>query len=315
MDIPQQKHSSLKLIWSPYYEVSIGEHVFPTQKYRLIRERLIREGSVGAENFVVPVPATHEQLLTVHTAEYLDDLEALRRTERTIYSELPLTDEIVNAYKLAAGGTILACRDALGLVPAVCCHIGGGFHHAFGNHAEGFCYINDVAVGIRVMQAEGHIKRATVIDLDLHQGNGTAHIFEQDPSVFTVSLHQENNYPHKENSTIDVGLEDFTDDTEYLAHLEPVFGPALDEHKPDLVVFVAGADPYQDDVLGRLKLTMHGLRERDYMVLDACMKRKIPVVTVTAGGYARHVSDTVAVHSQTCSIAAELVEKYKKAKA
>jgi len=296
----------IKYVWSPDYEVDIGPHVFPTTKYRLIKEMLLELGVCKKSDFINPQIATREQLLTVHSEAYLDDLDNLERSARTWHSELPLSKPIVDAYKLAAGGTIQACHEALTEPIRVCCHIGGGFHHAFADHAEGFCYINDIAVGIRAMQAEGRIQRATVIDCDLHQGNGTAHIFEHDPDVFTVSLHQENNYPHKQKSSIDVGLDDYTQDVEYLAHLEEVLIPALDEHRPDLVIYVAGADPYQDDVLGRLKLTMHGLEDRDRMVLKACVDRKIPVVTVTAGGYAQHVADTVRIHAKTCVVASEL---------
>jgi acetoin utilization deacetylase AcuC-like enzyme len=301
---------TMKYVWSPDYEVDIGEHVFPTAKYRLIRDYLLEHNICQVEDFLVPVPATTEQLGAVHSAEYLSDLDNLHRSERTLYSELPLRQDIVDAYKLAAGGTILACRAAIASKPGVCCHIGGGFHHAFANHAEGFCYINDIAVGIRTMQAEGHIKKAAVIDCDLHQGNGTASIFLDDPDILTLSIHQEKNYPRKETSDIDIGLDDFADDIEYLAHLEEAL-PGVFAHDPDMVIYVAGADPYQEDVLGRLKLTMHGLADRDRMVLSNCVSRNIPVVTVTAGGYARHVADTVKIHAQTIMIATELYSQAK----
>jgi acetoin utilization deacetylase AcuC-like enzyme len=295
----------LKCVWSPDYEVDIGDHVFPTAKYRLIRERLLETGLCREDSFLRPEPATDEQLLTVHTRAYLDDLLELRRSERTLYSELPLNRTIVDAYRLAAGGTLLAARTALDGMPVVC-HIGGGFHHAFANHAEGFCYINDIAVAIRVLQGEGRIKRALVIDCDLHQGNGTAHIFLDDPSVTTFSIHQENNYPAKQKSDVDIGLPDYADDVEYLSHLQTTVPGLLDSARADLLVYVAGADPYQDDVLGRLKVSMHGLLERDELVLGAAVERKIPVATVTAGGYARHTVDTVKIHAQTCEVAARL---------
>ena len=298
----------LKLIYSPEYEVDIGAHVFPTAKYRMIREMLLEEKTVAPENFILPEPATDDELLLAITPELLDDLKSLRRSPRTLYSELPLTEAVVTAYILSAGGTIVAAREALSGPPHIACHIGGGFHHAFADHAEGFCYINDIAVAVRVMQQQGRITRAAVIDCDLHQGNGTAKIFQGDDSVLTMSIHQENNYPPKMKSDIDIGLHDYTDDTEYLSHLHEALLPMLDDFKPELIIYVAGADPYQDDVLGQLKLTIHGLAERDEMVLSEAVKRKIPIVTVCAGGYAQHVTDTVRIHAQTCQIAAKLAK-------
>lgn len=295
----------IKCVWSPEYEVDIGEHVFPTIKYRLIYEHLLANGICAENDVLRPSLASDAELLTVHTPAYLDDLEALRRTERTIYSELPLTKSIVDAYRLAAGGSILAAQIALDSGKIVS-HIGGGFHHAFSDHAEGFCYINDIAVAIRVMQQHGRIKTAAVIDGDLHQGNGTAHIFHDDPTVATLSIHQEHNYPAKQQSTVDIGLDDYADDDEYLSCLQQAVPDFLDAHSSELVFYVAGADPYQDDVLGRLKLTMTGLEERDRLILDACASRKIPVVTVTAGGYAQHVKDTVLIHAKTCEVASEI---------
>lgn len=302
----------IKFIWSPDYEIDIGAHVFPTSKYRLIRELLLQQEVCAVDDFLVPVPATHEQLTAVHSAEYLEDLGNLRPTRRTTSSELPLTREIVDGYILAAGGTILACRAAIGVTPSIACHIGGGFHHAFSDYAEGFCYINDIAVGIRAMLQEGRIRRALVVDCDLHQGNGTAHIFQDDPEVFTLSIHQENNYPLKQISDLDIGLSDFTGDKDYLAQLRTALPSILDSHKPDLIIYVAGADPYQQDVLGGLNLAMEGLAERDRLVLTEAVTRRIPIVTVTAGGYAKQLTDTVKIQAQTCKIAAELFQEFLK---
>jgi acetoin utilization deacetylase AcuC-like enzyme len=293
-------------VYSPGYEVDIGAHVFPTSKYRLIRESLLRSGEASEQTIVCPIHPAREELERVHTPELLDDMQLLRRSARTIRSELPLTREIADAYLLAAGGTIAACRKALTEDSRTCCHIGGGFHHAFADHAEGFCYINDIAVGIRAMQQEGRVTRAMVIDCDLHQGNGTAHIFQQDPTVFTFSIHQENNYPSKEKSDLDIGLEDGADDATYLSALSAAVPTIIRNHKPELIVYVAGADPYYDDQLGGLRLTMDGLGQRDRLVLQGAAASRIPVVTVTAGGYARQISDTVAIHAQTCRIAAEI---------
>lgn len=298
----------MKFVYSPRYEVDIGPHVFPTSKYRLVREQLLARGAAREADFLEPQPATRQELLSVHSAEYLDDLEHLRWTERTRYSELPLTREIVAAYVLAAGGSILAGRVALEDPARIAIHLGGGFHHAFSARAEGFCYINDIAVAIRVLQQEKHFQRAMVVDCDLHQGNGTAHIFRHDPSVFTLSIHQENNYPLKEQSDLDIGLEDFAGDKEYLSALAEALVPSLEMHRPEFLVYVAGADPYYDDQLGALRLTKEGLRERDQLVLGEAVRRHIPTIVVLAGGYARRVSDTVDIHVGTCLVAHELAQ-------
>ena len=297
----------MKFVYSPKYEIDIGPHVFPTSKYRLIQERLCGEALISENQLVEPRPATREELLTVHTPEYLDDLENLRWTERTRYSELPLTKQIVDAYILAAGGSILAGELAIKEDAKLTVHLGGGFHHAFADRAEGFCYINDIAVAIRVLQQRGLFQRAMVVDCDLHQGNGTAHIFQDDPTVFTISIHQENNYPLKQKSDIDIGLEDFATDSEYIDALKGAYLKALEKHSPEFLVYVAGADPYYDDQLGALRLTKAGLRERDELVLREAHQRQIPAIVVLAGGYARKIEDTVDIHVQTCRVAISLV--------
>jgi acetoin utilization deacetylase AcuC-like enzyme len=289
------------VVYSPRYACDIGPHVFPTTKYGLVRDRLVAEGWVSPGEIFEPAPAPRELLELAHTPQYIDDLEALRVTPRTAYSELPLSAGVVEAYRLAASGTVAAARAALTHRAAV--HLGGGFHHASADRAEGFCYLNDVAIAIRALQASGEIRRAAVVDLDVHQGNGTAMIFENDPTVFTLSLHQESNYPvPKARSSADVSLEDGLSDDAYdrelAAALERVWAFA-----PELVVYVAGADPYVDDQLGGLALTLGGLERRDRRVLEGCAARRIPVVTTLAGGYARRVEDTVAIHTATCRIA------------
>lgn len=291
------------VVWSPRYECDIGPHVFPVRKFALVLRRLIDEGLILAADVLEPELPARETLALVHTPEYLDDLEQLRYGPRTWISELPLTREIVTAYQLAAAGTTLAARRALELGSAV--HLGGGFHHAFADHAEGFCYINDLAVAIRVAQREGLIRRAAVVDLDVHQGNGTAHLFEGDASVFTLSIHQEANYPMpKMRSDLDVGLADGVADAEYLdaldRALESVWGS-----RPELVLYQAGADPYRDDQLGGLALTVDGLEARDRRVLEGCSQRGIASVVTLGGGYARRVEDTVEIHARTARIAIE----------
>jgi acetoin utilization deacetylase AcuC-like enzyme len=274
------------------------------EKFRLVREALVSKGWIVDADIVEPEPAPRADLLLAHTPEFLDDLEALRWTHRTRMSELPLDHDIVRAYVLAAGGTTRAARDACATGVAV--HVGGGFHHAYADHAEGFCYLNDLAVAIRVLQRDQSIERAAVVDCDVHQGNGTASIFAGDGRTYTFSMHQEMNYPvPKERSNLDVGLANGTGDAEYLEHLagalEQVwsFGPAL-------VLYQAGADPYREDMLGGLALTREGLEARDRQVLGGCAQREIPVVVTLGGGYARDRNDTVSIHARTCEVALEL---------
>jgi acetoin utilization deacetylase AcuC-like enzyme len=285
----------LPIVFHDDYEMDIGAHVFPMDKYKLAYHILEEEGYVAPSGVFRPELATREALRRVHTEGFLVDFENIRWTPRTMYSELPISEEIVQGFKLMAGGTILAAR--LALEHGLALHLGGGFHHAFADHAEGFCYINDIAVAINTMRDEGKIRRAAVIDVDLHQGNGTAHIYEQDEDVFTFSIHQEELYPIKQRSSVDIGLPPFTTDVEYLQLMRTVIPDRLIEHRPELVVYVAGADAYQEDQLGDLKLTMEGMRQRDRLVARACREHGWPVVGVLAGGYAYDKRDTARIHA------------------
>jgi acetoin utilization deacetylase AcuC-like enzyme len=280
------------------YRAELGAHVFPMEKYGLVRRALLDGGDTDAADWREAVPATRAELALVHTEAYLDDFLAARWTPRTMSSELPLDAGVVDAYRLSAGGTIAACRDALDRGVAV--NVGGGFHHAFADHAEGFCYVNDIAVAIRVLQQEGAIRRAAVIDCDLHQGNGTAHIFADDPTVFTFSIHQERLYPVKQASDLDVGLDDPAGDAVYLAALDGALETVFARGEPELVVYQAGADPFAEDQLGNLGISLAGLRERDRRVFAACTRRRVPCAVTFGGGYARRVADTVAIHVATC---------------
>lgn len=295
-----------RVVYSPEYECDIGRHVFPTEKFRRVLEGMRHAGVVEERDVLFALPAPRQDLLLVHSREYLDDLEQLRWTARTRMSELPLTAGIVRAYVLAAGGTTQAAREAITAGMAV--HLGGGFHHAFADLASGFCYINDLAVAIRVLQRDGLIRRAAVVDCDLHQGNGTAHLFQSDASVFTFSIHQEHLYPVKERGDLDIGLENGTGDEEFNRRLSEAL-PRVWEHRPDLVLYQAGADPYADDQLGALRLTIEGLLERDRLVLEGCSERGIPAVVTLGGGYARRVSDTVRIHQNTCELALRLAAR------
>ena len=293
----------MNVVYSPRYQIDIGTHVFPTRKYQLVRDRLLDSGIISPSALVEPQPASWEDLALVHTNEYLANLRHGTLPDDDLAQlELPWSVEMVEGFRVMVGGTIHAARlaaDARGIVA----HIGGGLHHAFGNHGEGFCPFNDVAVAVRVLQREGSA-RAAVIDLDVHHGNGTAFIFESDPRVFTFSMHQQHNYPMwKPRGSLDIGLPDGTGDDEYLRHLEQAL-PVVMASNPDCLFYLAGADPYEDDQLGGLRLTREGLRARDRMVIEQARNAGLPTTIVLAGGYARRVADTVAIHCATIEEAA-----------
>jgi acetoin utilization deacetylase AcuC-like enzyme len=325
-----------KLIYSNGYYLPLGAHVFPAQKYRMIHERLLTSGVADTTDFIEPAPAADEDILLVHTADYVKKLKtgALPMQEQ-MQMEVPYSKELVDAFWLAAGGSILAAEHALTDSPKLSFNIGGGFHHAYPDHGEGFCVIHDVAVAIRKMQQLGKIKRAMTVDCDVHHGNGTAAIFPPNryggsrlPSalpaskadegsvamadsfgddVFTISLHQQNNYPAiKPPSSIDVNLPDGIGDDEYLLWLDNALSSGLRNFTPDLLCYIAGADPYREDQLGGLALTIEGLKKRDELVFRVCKARGIPVMVTYAGGYARNVQDTVTIHTSTVIAAKEV---------
>jgi acetoin utilization deacetylase AcuC-like enzyme len=288
-----------KVIYHPQYDLDLGTHVFPSQKFRLIHEALLAEGIAEARDFLQPEPAPDADILRVHTPAYVSKLQAdsLTLSER-MKLEIPLSEATRKGFWLAAGGTTLAARQAL--EDGFAANLSGGFHHAYPGHGEGFCMIHDVGVAIRSLQAEGIIRTAMTVDTDVHHGNGTAAIFADDDSVFTLSIHQENNYPMpKPPSDEDIGLEDGTRDEEYLAALEKGLQSALKKMIPDLIVYVGGADPYREDQLGGLALTIEGLQKRDRLVFESARRMGIPVASTLAGGYARHVTDTVRIHMNT----------------
>lgn len=286
------------IVWSPRYEVDIGAHVFPTRKYRLVRERLLAERVVSEDAFEEPEPIRDEAVLLVHTPEYLRKIRDndFTMTER-LTLEVPFSTALAEAMWLCCGGTLLAARRAVR--DGVAVHLGGGFHHAFADHGEGFCLVNDVAVAAAALLAEGVVERVTIVDLDVHHGNGTAAIFADETRVFTFSMHQERNYPAlKPPSDLDVGLPDGIGDGAYLGQLDEHLPRAL-ASQPDLVLYLAGADPYREDQLGGLGLSRDGLRERDRRVLDAARSAGAGVAIVLAGGYARDTGDTVGIHAAT----------------
>ena len=318
----------MKVVYSARYQIDIGPHVFPTRKYSLIHARLIETGVIQPSDCVEPEPASWDDLALVHTSGYLGKMrDGAMSPEDTALLELPWSAEMVEGFRLMTGGTIQAALIACGLerspkglrhtglgqrVPGVAqgfrpaIHIGGGLHHAFPNHGEGFCPFNDAAVAARVLQARG-LERIAIVDLDVHHGNGTAFTFESDPRVFTFSMHQQHNYPMwKPRGSLDVGLPDGAHDAMVLRELERAL-PAVMAHAPQCVFYLAGADPYEDDQLGGLRLTKDGLRRRDRLVIDTVRRAGVPLVIVLAGGYARHLEDTVAIHVATIEEAANAI--------
>ncbi len=293
----------LPVIFHEAYEVDIGLHVFPTAKYRLILDRLIDECLVTEEAIFRPEPATNEEIALVHTTRWIDKLSSGKLSlPDEVRLELPFSPALRDAAWLSCGGAILTGR--LALEHGVAVHLGGGYHHAFAGHGEGFCPLNDVAVAIRALQRAGEIESAVVIDLDVHHGNGTAAIFAEDPSVFTLSMHQDNNYPFpKPPGDLDIGLRDGTGDDEYLTLLAEHLPGVLDDSDPGLAYYLAGADPYRGDQLGGLGLTPDGLHRRDEYVVQVLAGRGIPLAICLAGGYATHTEDTVAIHCATVEAA------------
>jgi acetoin utilization deacetylase AcuC-like enzyme len=302
-----------KLIYHEGYDLNLGAHVFPSQKFKLIAQKLLTDQVAAKDDFLRPAAASDEDILRVHTKDWVHKLKTGTLTmSEQMKLEVPYSRELVQAFWLAAGGTIAAAHAALN--DGFGCNIGGGFHHAYPGHGEGFCAIHDVAVAIRCVQHDKQIRKALVIDTDVHHGNGTAAIFARDESVFTLSIHQLNNYPaHKPASSLDLDLEDGVGDEEYLNTLLPAVRHTLDTFRPEMVFYIGGADPYRDDQLGGLDISMQGLKARDKGVFEESRKRKIPVVTALAGGYARRIEDTVQIHANTILAAREIAEKFPQA--
>lgn len=288
-----------KLVYHERYDLNLGAHIFPAQKYRLVRQQLLERGIASEDDFLSPQPASRDQLLLAHTEDWITKLERGRLSYQEILKlEIPYSRRMVEGVFLAAGGTLLAARRAL--ADGACFNIGGGFHHAFSGHGEGFCAVHDVAVAVRTLQKEGLVKKALIVDVDVHHGNGTAEIFGADPDVFTLSIHHFNNYPAvKPPSTIDIHLEDGAGDSEYLSRLQPACEAAVLGFRPEILFCVAGVDPYEDDQLGGLSLSKEGIYQRDRLVFNLALRKHVPVVVTLAGGYARSTADTVDLHVQT----------------
>ena len=325
-----------KLVYSDDYFLPIGTHVFPSEKYKRIHDRLLAEGIAATSDFVAPRPATDLDVLLVHTPQYVAKLKTGTLSAREeLQMEVPYSPELVRAFWLGAGGSMLAADYALNDGAAI--SIGGGFHHAFPDHGEGFCMIHDVAIAIRRLQRDAKIRTAMIVDCDVHQGNGTAVIFagaslagdrlasgsaaspgpanqatarKYTGDVFTISLHQENNYPaFKPRSSLDLNLPDGIGNVEYLAYLRDALSLGLSKLKPDLICYLAGADPYLEDQLGGLALTIEGLKERDALMFRLAKAERIPVMVTIAGGYARMLEDTITIHCNTIVAAKEVFEE------
>lgn len=297
----------MRFLYSSKYEVDLGEHILPTVKFRLIKDKLLELGLAKAEDFEAPLPAKDGDMLLVHTQEYLDKLRrgALTSAELAVL-DLPFSEALVEAAWVGVEGTIQAARYALETGLGI--HIGGGGHHAYPDHGAGYCVFNDSAIAVRTLKREGRIVKAMIVDCDVHQGDGTAFIFQDDPSVFTCSIHQQDLYPEvKQHSDLDVGLPSGMGDDDYLEELARHVLPALEVFRPQLLIYVAGADTYHDDQEGGLRLTFEGLERRDQMIFHEAKRKRVPVVVVLAGGYARRTADTVAIHVATIRAGLQII--------
>ena len=301
----------MKAFYTDHFVLPLPEgHRFPMEKYRLLRERVLAAGVVAPEDLRVPHAATDEEILRVHDPGYLRRVQRgeMDRAEMRRIG-FPWSPEMVERSRRSAGATIEACRLALEEGAAV--NLAGGTHHAFRDRGEGYCVFNDAAIAARALQAEGRVRRVVVVDCDVHQGNGTATIFEDDPTVFTFSIHGRNNFPfHKERSDLDVELPDGTVDAEYLATLEEGLERAFGAAQADIAIYVSGADPHERDRLGRLKVSRKGLLARDRLVFERCGRAGLPVAVVMAGGYNVDVAETVEVHLQTVAEARRYSEEW-----
>lgn len=288
-----------KLFYSPHYYADIGEgHVFPIRKFELVRDILLNEGTLEPNEIIEPKPAAFEDLTLVHTEDYVSRLRSGTLDKKEIRRlGLPWSESLVRRTFLAVSGTISASLTAI--ETGVSSNLAGGTHHAFPDRGEGFCVLNDVAIAIRVLQRENLAKRFLIVDCDVHQGNGTAFIFKDEEEIFTFSMHGEKNYPlFKETSNLDIELRDGTTDIEYLEILNEAL-PRVFMHEPDVVFYLGGADPFVDDKLGRLSISIEGLMKRDEMVLRFARDHGVPIVTTMSGGYAKDINDTVGIHCNT----------------
>lgn len=298
----------MQVFYTPRYYADIGSgHIFPIRKFELVRDKLLVEGTLQPAELFEPTPAALDDVLLVHTEDYVSRLCSGDLTAKEIRRlGLPWSESLVQRSFYAVGGTLAATQAALS--NGYSSNLAGGTHHAFADRGEGFCVLNDVAIAIRAMRARQLIQRAAIVDCDVHQGNGTATIFAGDDDTFTFSMHGANNYPlFKAQSSLDVELPDRTADAAYMETLAHYL-PAVFASEPEIVFYLAGADPYKDDKLGRLALSTDGLRERDTHVLRECYEREIPIVTVMSGGYGKNINDTIEIHCNTIRMVKDVFE-------
>ena len=296
----------MKIFYTDHYVLPLpAGHRFPMEKYALLRRRVEAVGLTSAGALRDPQPATDTEILRAHDSGYLERVVGGRLAAAEVRRiGFPWTPQMVERSRRSAGATIEACRAAL--EEGVGVNLAGGTHHAFRDHGEGYCVFNDAAIAALAVQAEGLARRVAIIDCDVHQGNGTAAILTEDPTVFTFSIHGARNYPfRKEASDLDIELPDGCGDAAYLDALERGVCHALSAAQPDLVIYLAGADPYEGDRLGRLALTKAGLQARDRLVFEICATSAMPVAVAMAGGYARNIADTVDIHFATVEAAAQ----------
>lgn len=300
----------MRLYYSDHYAVPLPEgHRFPISKYALVRKRILDAGLVSPDCLFVPEAATDTEILRVHTPEYLASVKTGTLSEKEVRRiGLPWSPRLVERSRRSVGGTLAACRSALEL--GVAANLAGGTHHAYPDHGQGFCVFNDAAIAARAMQTEGRANKILILDCDVHQGNGTAIIFADDPTVFTFSIHGSKNFPfHKATSDLDIALDDGTGDDGFLTALEGGLNTIEGRFRADLVIYLAGSDPYMDDRLGRLALTKAGLANRERLIFDFCQDNRLPTAIVMAGGYARDVNDTVDIHYKTLEIAQQRYQR------
>ncbi len=301
-------YPGMRVFYTPRYYADIGEgHIFPIRKFELVRNRLLAEGTLREDELFEPAPAGVEDVLLVHTEDYVSRLLNGNLTTKEIRRlGLPWSKSLVRRSFYAVGGTLAATEVAL--AEGYSSNLAGGTHHSFADRGEGFCVLNDVAIAVRAMRARKLIRRAAIVDCDVHQGNGTATIFSADDDTFTFSIHGANNYPlFKAQSSLDVELLDGTGDQEYLESLAHYL-PNVFAHDPEIVFYLAGADPYAGDKLGRLALSIDGLRARDAFTIRECYEREVPVVTVMSGGYGKDIKDTIEIHCNTIRTVKEIFE-------
>jgi acetoin utilization deacetylase AcuC-like enzyme len=298
----------MKIYYSDHFVLPLPEgHRFPMSKYSLLRQRVAGSGLVSPDDLRIPQAATDVELLRAHDSDYVEKVVHGKLTEKEIRRiGFPWSPQLVERSRRSVGGTLAACRSAL--QEGFSANLAGGTHHAYAGHGEGFCVFNDCAVAARAMQAEKLAERMVIIDCDVHQGNGTAAIFAGDPSVFTFSIHSAKNFPfHKEHSDLDTALPDDCDDAAFLEALQRGLDLSLPLSQADLAIYIAGADPYAGDRLGRLAMTKAGLARRDLLVFDRCEDAGIPVAIVMGGGYAKNIEDTVDIHFQTIRTALDTI--------